>query len=270
MFCPSADYLCQITGYDKHMIVLSSPDDGLILYHQIQHAHMAGQIARAWVKPEQVTQEVWDRLIDATTHHDDGWLSHDEHPTLDDTGRPNDFKFMPMHLHREIWRRSIALATGRDWLAGLLTTMYAKDLYVAYGKHGDADQEFINELAEMTSRMIQNALKRGGADQKLVEPSYLAFLYCLLTFWDGLSLTLIGSLPWQADWQYMNGRSMLHVKDDGEGVFCISPWALAVDDLPIEIPGLALSGNNWEDRETFQTAYEKATPMVTRVHLRPE
>ena len=254
------------------MIVLntSDSDDGLILYTQMAHAQMACQIASAWKKPEHIAQSLWDRLIDAILSHDDGWHSHDQHPTLDEHGKPNDFKFMPMHQHREIWRRSIALAMGRDWLAGLLTTMYAKDLYVSYGKHGDADQEFINELAELTSRVIQDARKRGDEDQRIVEPGCLAMLLSMFTFWDGLSLTLVGGLPWQADWQFDDGRSMLHVSKSDEQCFSIPPWPLVQDNLPLSIRGMQLSENCWEDEESFQDALNNAHPIVTHVQLRSE
>lgn len=252
------------------MIVLPSPDDGLILYTQIAHARMAGQIASAWRKPDHMTDAVWDRLVDAITNHDDGWLSHDQHPTLDEHGQPNDFKFMPMYQHREIWRRSIALAMGQDWLAGLLTMMYAKDLYVCYGRHGDADQEFINELAELTSRVMKDALKHGGEDQKLVEPNCLACLLSMFTFWDGLSLTLLGALPWQADWQYADGRSMLHVSKLDKTSFAIKPWPLVETELLIEVPGMQLDNNSWEDEESFQAALNHAHPLVTHVQLRAE
>lgn len=250
------------------MIVIENPDYGLTLFHQIAHAQMAGQIARAWQRPGYVSPEIWERLVLATIHHDDGWLSHDQNPTLDEHGQPHDFKFMPMHLHREIWRKSIALAMGRDWLAGLLATLYAKDLYVSYGRHGDADQEFINELAELASRMIQDVLKRHNADSKIVEPGCLAILMSLFTFWDGLSLTLLGALPWQADWQYQDGRSMLHVKAEGENTFSVSPCPLAQPTLPIEVHGLALSDSSWEDEESFHHAYTNAEPIVVTVQLR--
>lgn len=254
------------------MLVLPSPnaDDGLILYTQMAHAQMAGQIALAWAKPEYLDQSLWDRLIEATCCHDDGWLHHDQHPTLNEHGQPHDFKFMPMHQHREIWRRSIALAMGKDWLAGLLAMMYAKDLYASYGQHGDADQEFINELSEMTSRVIQDAIKRGGADQKIVEPCCLATLLSMFTFWDGLSLTLIGALPWQADWQFDDGRSMLHVTRQDSAAFSISPWPLVEPMLSIEIQGMELDVRSWEDEASFQDALNHAHSIVSRVQLQAE
>jgi hypothetical protein len=249
------------------MIVITAPDNGLILFHQITHAQMAGQIARAWQCPNYVAPALWERLVLATIHHDDGWLNHDQHPTLDEQGRPHDFKFMPMHMHREIWRRSITMAMGRDWLAGLLTSLYAKDLYVSYGRHGDADQEFINELSEMASRIIQDILKRHDAESKIVEPGNLAILMSLFTFWDGLSLTLMGALPWQPDWQYADGRSMLHVKKDAPNLFSVSPCPLSEPTLPIQVHGFELADSNWEDDESFQHAYKHAQPVVITVQL---
>jgi hypothetical protein len=250
------------------MIVFQGTDDSLILYKQMAHAAMAGQIAKAWKRPDHIAQPLWDRLVQAIDHHDDGWLSHDNEPTLDEHGQPHDFKFMPMHQHREIWRRSIALAMGRDWLAGLLTTMYAKDLYVSYGQHGDADQAFINELGDVTSRTIQDAIKRGSEDSKIVAPVCLSTLMSMFTFWDGLSLTLLGGLPWQADWQYDDGRSMLHVKKLCSDAFAISPWPLVEDELTMTVQGMQLSENSWEDRESFHHAISIATPVVSDVHLR--
>lgn len=249
------------------MIVVKPSQSGLILYRQIDHAHMAWEIAKHWQRPDHIEAQTWDRLLDIIAHHDDGWLSHDHAPTLDQHGSPNNFKLMPLQLHCDIWRRSIALAMNRDWLGGLLIAMYATNLYKAYGQHGEADQPFINELAQLTSRVIGQTQKRDSADRCLVEPAKLAALLSMFTFWDGLSLTLIKALPWQADWQYEDGRSMFHVQDQGDGFFSISPWPMSVPELSITLEGLQMPQSSWDDRPSFLSSYELAQPIMTHVQI---
>ena len=251
------------------MIIVKPSASSLILYRQVDHAHMAWEIAQHWQRPDAIDASTWERLVDVIAHHDDGWLSHDQAPTLDEQGSPNNFKSMPLLLHCDIWRQSIALAMDRDCLGGLLVTMYALNLYKAYGQHGEADLPFINELSQRVSQIMQQMKKCGTSDCCLVQPAKLAMLLSMFTFWDGLSLTLIKALPWQADWQYEDGRTMLHVQDPQEGVFTVSPWSMSEPSLSLTIHGLQLSQDHWDNQAGFLSDYELAEPVVTRVHLRP-
>ena len=76
------------------MIVLSSPP-GLVLVRQPDHAALSACLAEAWRRPESMPPAIWQRLITAVRHHDDGWLEAEERPALDATGRPYDFKELP-------------------------------------------------------------------------------------------------------------------------------------------------------------------------------
>ena len=250
------------------MIVIPKDNGGLILIQQVEHARLAGRIALAWVKPDAFEQALWDRLVDATVHHDNGWMEHDQQPTLDAQGKPNNFKFMPMELHRQIWRKSIDMAITHDWLAALLVMIYAKRLYKDYGQHGEHDQEFINELSETAARLIAHAQDLGGDEAKLVEPQMLSMLLSMFIFWDGLSLTLLKALPWKADWQYEAGRSMLHVKENGAGDFDICPWPLSSPELSIPVNAVQLKKSIWPDSEEFKWDFDHAKPIVINVHLR--
>lgn len=250
------------------MIVLPKDNGGLILIQQVEHARLAGQIALAWVKPDHIEQALWDRLVDTTIHHDNGWMNHDQQPTLDADGKPNNFKFMPMELHRQIWRKSIDMAIKRDWLVALLIMIYAKRLYKDYGQHGEDDQEFINELSEAAARLITHAQKLGADEAKWVEPQMLSMLLSLFIFWDGLSFTLLKALPWKTDWQYEAGRSMLHVKENGSGDYDICPWPLKSSKLTVPVSAVQLNQSSWSDSEQFSRDFGAAKPIVIHVHLR--
>jgi hypothetical protein len=75
-----------------------------LLIPQIEHAHVAAEIAAAWgraLSPD---------VVAAVRHHDDGWREWDASPRIDpETGIPRSFLEMPMSVATEIWSRSIEL-----------------------------------------------------------------------------------------------------------------------------------------------------------------
>jgi hypothetical protein len=85
-----------------------TPADGeklWLLISQVDHAHVSGELARNW--REEFTPEV----IDAITHHDDGWAAWEAEPKLNpEISAPFSFLEMPVAAALVIWDHSIAAA----------------------------------------------------------------------------------------------------------------------------------------------------------------
>jgi hypothetical protein len=86
-----------------------------LLISQVEHARISGELTQAWHEPN--SQEV----IDAITHHDDGWSLWEAAPQLDPArGRPLSFMEMAVADAIKIWDRSIAAARRFGPLAGAI------------------------------------------------------------------------------------------------------------------------------------------------------
>lgn len=225
------------------MIVLRR-DNLLRSIRQPDHAAMAAELARAWQPPDpqRLPASIWERLIEAVEHHDDGWIAAEQKPTLDQDGRPCDFRNMPADQHVAIWRRSIDLAERRDAYEAALVALHARHLYTTTRMGDDnpaAVQAFINELNIRIGRCCE-PLSLGDADElAAIEPRALQTARRLLTGFDGLSLALLGALPPDGP----NGEPMLVGDRDatlqliGAGAaWALSPWPFTTEGLKIDVP----------------------------------
>jgi len=86
---------------------ITSPDGTKLwlLISQVEHAHVSGELVRNW------REQFSDDVIDAVTHHDDGWSAWEAEPKLNpETGAPFSFLEMPVPAALVIWDHSIAAA----------------------------------------------------------------------------------------------------------------------------------------------------------------
>jgi hypothetical protein len=86
-----------------------------LLISQVEHARVSGELARHW--QDEFTPDV----IDAITHHDDGWATWETEPRLNqEVGAPYSFLEMPLAEALTIWDKSIASARQFGPLAGYI------------------------------------------------------------------------------------------------------------------------------------------------------
>ena len=86
-------------------------DDGgdWLLISQVDHAHLAAEVAAAWGNSDVASLPVPEMLVPAIRDHDNGWLAWEDAPETDpQTGRPRGFTEMPMTAATRIWTESIA------------------------------------------------------------------------------------------------------------------------------------------------------------------
>lgn len=99
----------------RRNIKLDDRKESWLLVSQVEHARISGELAKAWA--ESYSAEV----IDAITHHDDGWAAREAAPQFDvDRGRPLSFTELAVEDAIKIWDGSIACARRFGPLAGAI------------------------------------------------------------------------------------------------------------------------------------------------------
>ncbi len=211
------------------MIVLPHAQCRWRLVHQMDHAKMCRQIAAAWQRPSLISSANWDRVILAAGHHDDGWEEADQHPMLDAQGRPYDFLHMPSEQHIKIWKLSLDRVAQRDLLAGLLVSIFACKLYHEHSHCGEVERLFVKELESRIKQQTAQLTKGSADDQAGIEPVSLMAAASLLAFFDGLSLQMLGTIPWRATWEGLDfgeTQASLSVGRQAGLGFTLDPWPL--------------------------------------------
>ena len=95
------------------MIRRDDGDDWLLM-SQVDHAHLASEIAAVWGNDVVASLPVPDLLVPAIRDHDEGWRDWEQTPAIDpETCKPRDFTEMPMRIATAIWSKSIE-ACGRE------------------------------------------------------------------------------------------------------------------------------------------------------------
>ena len=181
------------------MIVVDGPNNSLLLVRQPDHAAACAALAAAWRQPAGIEAGMWSRFVQALRRHDDGWREAERSPPLDGHGRPCDFKTIETARHVRIWRSSVEGA-GDDAYAALLIALHARWLYT----HVEQDnleakrqaQAFVDQITLRVDELIEQLSAGSQAERDAVQPHILSAARQLFSFFDALSLALIGAVGW--------------------------------------------------------------------------
>ena len=86
--------------------------DGWVLISQVDHAHLAADLASAWGSEDVTPLPLTDWLVPAIRDHDAGWRAWEAEPTITADGLPRQFTEMNAEDAAIIWTSSIATAAG--------------------------------------------------------------------------------------------------------------------------------------------------------------
>jgi len=259
------------------MIFVTSAEDALVVALQPDHAATAGQVARAWRPPAFLSDPNRDRLIEATTRHDDGWNETERMPVLDPDGQPLDFLNIPTVKHIETWRRSVELAK-EDPYVGLLVAAHARWLYT---RHGDGEtpqeqaaaQRFIEYLDTRMNTWI-DALRQGGRDEtSAVEPRHLEKTRRLVSLFDALSLTLLGAFSPDAlkrtePVAFGDEQAPLRITLDERGA-TVRPWPFREPMVHLSTRALQLNRSHFDNADQWRQTLASAAPYTLSWVLHP-
>lgn len=87
-------------------------DSGWLLISQVDHAHLAADLARAWGNDHVTPLPLGEWLLPAIRDHDAGWRAWEVEPTVTADGLPRQFTEMAADAATQIWTSSIAIAAG--------------------------------------------------------------------------------------------------------------------------------------------------------------
>ena len=127
-----------------------------LLISQVEHARLSGELAErcfnCFGNHKDSLQDVRQELLQAISHHDDGWLDWETEPRLDPKlGRPLSFLELPLGEALEIWERSIVAASRIGELAAWVVAGHFSALLATVGHHA-AETEARSWLRDVAAR----------------------------------------------------------------------------------------------------------------------
>jgi hypothetical protein len=220
------------------MILREADAEHWILISQIEHARLAGELARHWRDFAFGDLEPREELLSAIAHHDDGWENWDRQPGVAD-GKPISFLEMPLGEATAIWRASIARCAEFGPAAGYvvaghfcaLLERFASAKADSPGKRSLADaflttyrRRMTNWLAELPQRE-RVALETHGV--------------AVLQMFDAISLWLCCAERVEGKTQefHLPGGGSLQLVPMAARQFVVIDWPLATDGLTLSVRG---------------------------------
>ncbi|MDZ4656936.1 MAG: DUF3891 family protein [Bythopirellula sp.] len=127
-----------------------------LLISQLEHARLSGELAERCIsqfgEPKSSLDPVRRELLQAISHHDDGWWEWETKPRLDpELGRPLSFLELSLGEKLEIWERSIQAARAIGPLAAWIVAGHFSPLLVTVGHHA-AEVQAKNWLREVAGQ----------------------------------------------------------------------------------------------------------------------
>jgi hypothetical protein len=111
-------------------VIVRDDGDSWQVVLQPDHAALAGEFAQQWgTSGSLVRPQALDGVVRASARHDDGWLSWEREPVLDQSGAPKSFTAVSTPLQMDFYTGCIATLEDVDPYAALLTSMHACSLY---------------------------------------------------------------------------------------------------------------------------------------------
>jgi len=246
------------------MIVADYPDGDLQMATQVDHAHLAGQIARAWRRPAFLSPAVWEEFVIAVDHHDDGWKLADGDPLVDASGRPVNFKNTPTHRHVGTWQHTLDQAIALGDYPRLLIAMHGRWLFTTIPSVDDNARDAAVYMIEQIDQIVAGLLDKLSANPRyasVVDPRHLELSQKLFSFFDALSLVFLRGLDW------ISRTDPLAVGDEVDSIklhseMCsarwgrMTPWPFTADDVSFGCPIRRIPGRRYESTQDLLTTLQ--------------
>jgi hypothetical protein len=242
-----------------------------VLISQIDHAHLAGQLAEHWGAGGFAAVEPRDQLLWAIYHHDDGWLEWDRSPGVNsETGVPRQFTEMEPAETLAIWTKSIDAAAARGPLEGYLVAGH----FCRLGRRGTAGKEsdpawqpFVRFLDDYEARSREWLARWQAASPANTQAVALHALDAL-QFFDTFSLWFCCSESTEREVVETPSGVDLALSPRGPFQIRLSPWPLTVAETELTAPGRLIPAGHYDSREALVAA--PSEPIVLRWKLSPE
>ena len=144
-------------------MILQRHRSQVIAISQADHAGLSGVFAKHWNEGPYLRPVPWDRVVNATIHHDDGWIGWDASPTVDADGNPYDFITLPTPDRLGVYEEGIRAVLGEDPWTILLVSMHLTGLFL--GRFEPGASRLVDGLEGDDRRMADNFLQEESARQ---------------------------------------------------------------------------------------------------------
>lgn len=250
-----------------------------MLITQPAHAWLAGELAAAWGNDLFAAPSPSSAVLMATRLHDIGWLTWDNAPRLDETGRPLNFLDTNLEETIPIWRRGVQQVALLDPYAALLISRHASTIFSRrLSRRADPPEKeaAVREmLVEQESR--QQALRQSLADHPdyaaAVQPKRLHLAYRWLRLCDLLSLAVCADmLPPSGVFNHVPGASgsdysRLHYEVREAFTLALKPWPFAEVALDLVIQVRRLNEPSFSSRPAFLDRLERTRFVPEKVSI---
>ncbi len=257
-------------------MIIREQGDQLLLIRQMDHAFLAGFLAKEWGNDEFPRPEPFESFCLAVGEHDNGWAEWELQPTLDEKSRmPYSFMSVPTDEHIGLYQRGIERLVKVDHYAALLVSMHCVGLYdraratmpgfsAKYVKSTETAlvNEFVQRLRLQQLRLKVD-LRANPATKDLVVEEALKGNFERLEALDRLSLHLclnpsencmIDAVP--ADG---GGREVdLDLRSEGGNVLTLAPYPFKREVLELSILARRIPKRVYVDEVDFQKMLAEA------------
>lgn len=234
-----------------------------LLISQIDHAHLAGELASVWGGAAASLPDSAE-LLPAIRGHDDGWLEWEAAPTIDpESGAPRDFTEMPMDVATGIWNRSIERCGGTSPWAGLWVGRHFQYLAERSEESREPGSEERRRLKSFLEREERRRLEWRRQLRRHVETAELNRReetgYRFVQFFDRISLWICCAKR--------TARLMLQTPADetvaftpqGDGGFEFATPAISVPSLTVSLQARRIPASRLGSDEELRDALGRAT-----------
>jgi len=257
-------------------LIIREQGDQLLLIRQMDHAFLAGFLAKEWGNDEFPRPEPFESFCLAVGEHDNGWAEWELQPTLDEKSRmPYSFMSVLTDEHIGLYQRGIERLVKVDHYAALLVSMHCVGLYdraratmpgfsAKYVKSTETAlvNEFVQRLRLQQLRLKVD-LRANPATKDLVVEEALKGNFERLEALDRLSLHLclnpsencmIDAVP--ADG---GGREVdLDLRSEGGNVLTLAPYPFKREVLELSILARRIPKRVYVDEVDFQKMLAEA------------
>jgi len=245
-----------------------------MLISQLDHAHLAAELAEQWGSSPFAPLSPRDSLIAAIHHHDDGWSDWERQPKVDrTTGIPLAFNELPVEESLAIWRGSITAARNLGPLEGYVVAGHFRALLERFDSwrwQGAAQIQAAEEFLVETGRKMTSWLAGWQAcDQSTSDAGSREQVAQLglaqLQFFDALSLWLCTADRTEPQpFRLANGPIVEFKPLDSERIQ-ISPWPLSVEELGLQVSGRVVERAHYADSDALAAAAGRSHTVLWRL-----
>ena len=248
------------------MIVARVPG-GIRVVMQTDHQSQCGLIAARWGNAGFARPEPWEPVQMAAEWHDEGWRQWERTPDAGPDGAPRDFIAMDTADHMAIHRRSIAAATDRDEVTGMLVGMHCAGL-VQHRMGLDGPMPDVDSLPGPVRDLVRDErATRARVEFATGDPARMAqwswASYRVLQALDRLSLYLtwrglLAGDQWTLhrvprDLDDAAGTSIT-VSALDERTCTLTPWPLADDEVAVPVVARTIPDRAYTDADDVRGA----------------